>query len=157
MFRPQKLLGFSIVARRRGVRAGRCSAGAGAGVAQPLLGAPLPDRRGAVRQLHQGDRHQDQPHRRQGRRTARAHQERRREQPGRRVDHRRRGAPGDGRQGRRCSSRCKSAALEARVPAHLRTPNWLAFSTRARVDRLQQGDGQRRSGCRPTKTWPTRA
>ena len=27
----------------------------------------------------------------------------------------------------------QSKALEARVPAHLRTPNWLAFSTRARV------------------------
>ncbi len=27
----------------------------------------------------------------------------------------------------------KSKVLEARVPAHLRTPNWIAFSTRARV------------------------
>ena len=27
----------------------------------------------------------------------------------------------------------QSKALEARIPAHLRTPNWLAFSTRARV------------------------
>jgi iron(III) transport system substrate-binding protein len=27
----------------------------------------------------------------------------------------------------------QSSALEARIPAHLRTPNWLAFSTRARV------------------------
>jgi iron(III) transport system substrate-binding protein len=27
----------------------------------------------------------------------------------------------------------QSKALEARIPAHLRTPNWLAFSTRARI------------------------
>ena len=49
----------------------------------------------------------------------------------------------------------QSKALEARVPAHLRTPNWIAFSTRARVI-VYNKQRSTRSGCRPTRTWRRR-
>ena len=70
----------------------RCRDGARGRGARPqsLLGAPLPDRRSAVRQLHQGDRHQDQPDRGRRRAAARADQERRRDEPRRHPDDRRR-------------------------------------------------------------------
>ena len=112
----------------------------GPGRRQHLLGAPLPDRRGDVRQLHQGDRHPDQPHRGQGRRAARAHQERGRQQPGRRVHHGRRLAAGGGRQGRRVPAGAVEGARGAHpgAPAHAELAGVLDPGAR---DRLQhQGD-----------------
>ena len=102
-------------------------------VTQPLFGPPLPDRRSALRQLHPADRHQDQPHRRQGRRTARAHPERGRQQPGRHLPHRRCRAPGQGRR----TGPVRAGQVEAAGRAHSRQSaqptDWFAFSTRARV------------------------
>ena len=71
---------------------------------QSLFGAPLPDRRGAVRELQQGDRHQDQPHRGQRRAAGRATEERRRGESRRRPADRRRRAPVAGRSSSACSS-----------------------------------------------------
>jgi len=48
-----------------------------------------------------------------------------------------------------------SKLLDARIPANLRTPNWVAFSTRARVIVFNR----RRSSvsrCKPMPTWPSR-
>ena len=49
----------------------------------------------------------------------------------------------------------KSAVLEQRVPAGLRTPTWFAFSTRARVIAYNKAN-VKRERCRPTKTSPSR-
>ena len=127
-------------ARRTGSRcraaAVRRRAGQGA---QPLFGAPLPDRRGAVRQFHQGNRHQDQPRRCRRRRHPGAAEERR---------HRRArptsccwstqhacGVP----KPTGCSSRSSRSCSSRGFPAKLRADEtadgiaWFGLSTRARV------------------------
>ena len=100
---------------------------------EPLFLAPLPDRRGPLRQLHEEDRHQGQPHRGQRGRAARAPEERGRAQPRRRAR--------DGRcrppLARRADGPLPAgevAVLEERIPGELRHPDglWFAFSVRAR-------------------------
>ena len=52
----------------------------------------------------------------------------------------------------------KSAVLDERIPAKYRDPDghWFGFSYRARVHRLQQGDGRTRPTSRPTRRSPIR-
>ncbi len=140
----------NLAAARRGTGpadAAACRGGPGKG-AQPLHRAALPDRRGAVRQLHQADRHQDQPHRRPGRPAAGAHPQRRRQQPGGRVHHGGYRAPVARPAGRRVRAGEVEGAGVAH-PGQLPRSQWRVvrlLGTRPR-DRLQQGRGQGRRHC----------
>ena len=94
-------------------------------------------------QLHQADRHPDQPHRGRRGRADRAHPQRRRAQPRRRADHRRRGPP----VARRAARPVPAGEVRGAGSAH---PGELARSGRPVVrllaararDRVQQGEGE---------------
>ena len=144
--------------RSRSRAARRAAAGAGpprrrrAGP-QPLLGPPLPDRRGALRQLHQGHRHQDQPDRGRRRAAGRAAEERRRGEPRRRAADRRCRAPvagaaagpvPAGEVGGAGGADSREVSRPGRQLVRLLVP-------RAR-DRLQQGDGRAAPTSRRTKS-----
>ena len=70
-----------------------CRARLRAGRGEPLLVAPLRHGRGALRELHRGDRNHRQPDRGHGRRASRPDRGRGRQQPRRRLHHRRHLAP----------------------------------------------------------------
>ena len=50
----------------------------------------------------------------------------------------------------------QSKLLDERIPANLRTPTWVAFSTRARVIVYNKTAVKREPRCRPMPTWPSR-
>ena len=135
------------------VLAGLCLRRTGPGQgAEPVFGAPLPDRRGAVHQLHQGHRHQDQPHRYRRCRRDHAPEGRRRVQPGRCGAAGGCGALVQGGKRRLVpAGEVGDAAIaHSRQPARCRRWQWVAvvrlFHARA-CRRLRQGQGAARR-CR---------